>query len=261
MAEVRQRKGASKEPKMTKPVQSEEPEEPLPKKPTANERVRTEDDVNVPLEVGRWIVFLVIAFCGLSWLATQGESFVFNSKNLARWTKLEWWKSHFKEDQLFTLEELAQYDGSQDDTPIYLSINGTVYDVSANRRTYGPGGSYHWFAGVDASRGFVTGCFSTHRTLNMKGAEIMFMPIDDPETDAQFDPEELANMREKELEGAQKKVYDALKHWADFFAKSEKYFRVGTLVMPEGWQDEEPPEMCDVALKGRKKRKLLKKED
>lgn len=159
-----------------------------------------------------------------------------------------------KEDEQFTLEELAKYTGEPEDMPVYLSINGTVYDVSANRRMYGPGGSYHWFAGVDASRAFVTGCFATHRTLNMQGVQEMFLPLDDPETDSQIKPEELAEMKKRELEDANRKVYDALKHWVDFFASSDKYFKVGKLAIPESW--EEPPKWCDAAVKGRKKRKI-----
>lgn len=43
----------------------------------------------------------------------------------------------------FTLLQLAAYDGADETRPVYLSIGGVVYDVSANRRVYGRGGSYN----------------------------------------------------------------------------------------------------------------------
>jgi predicted heme/steroid binding protein len=49
-----------------------------------------------------------------------------------------------------TPSELARYDGSSEKRPVYVAIDGEVYDVSANRRIYGKGGSYnmmydsHW---------------------------------------------------------------------------------------------------------------------
>ncbi|KAJ7073037.1 cytochrome b5 [Mycena amicta] len=57
-------------------------------------------------------------------------------------------------DDPFTLAQLVEYAGSEDVTrPIYLSIKGTVFDVSRNRAVYGPGASYNIFAGKDASKG------------------------------------------------------------------------------------------------------------
>eukprot|EP00954_Amorphochlora_amoebiformis_P020783 1341805-Amorphochlora_amoeboformis.AAC.1 len=38
----------------------------------------------------------------------------------------------------FTAEELSKYDGKQsDDSPIYLAVDGIVFDVSAGRNYYG----------------------------------------------------------------------------------------------------------------------------
>ncbi|KAH0828030.1 cytochrome b5 [Lanmaoa asiatica] len=53
----------------------------------------------------------------------------------------------------FTLSALAQYDGSDDTKPIYVSIKGDVFDVTRKRDVYGKGGSYNIFAGKDGSRG------------------------------------------------------------------------------------------------------------
>jgi len=55
-------------------------------------------------------------------------------------------------DDPFTLAQLKEFDGADNSKPIYISIKGTVYDVSIKRDTYGPGGSYHIFAGKDPSR-------------------------------------------------------------------------------------------------------------
>jgi len=53
----------------------------------------------------------------------------------------------------YTLEELRRYDGSDPSLPVYVSIKGTVFDVSPKRNVYGPpDGSYRVFAGKDASK-------------------------------------------------------------------------------------------------------------
>ncbi|MBW0534455.1 hypothetical protein O181_074170 [Austropuccinia psidii MF-1] len=56
-------------------------------------------------------------------------------------------------DDPITIEELSRFDGSDPSKPIYVAIKGIVFDVSAKREVYGPGGSYHVFAGKDGSKG------------------------------------------------------------------------------------------------------------
>jgi len=73
--------------------------------------------------------------------------------------------------KVFSLEELARFNGTDASLPIYLSITGLVFDVTHGSRFYGPGKTYAVFAGRDASRAFVTGCFSdpAHLTLDLRG--------------------------------------------------------------------------------------------
>ncbi|KAF9943112.1 hypothetical protein BGZ67_006480 [Mortierella alpina] len=54
--------------------------------------------------------------------------------------------------RIFTSEELTGHDGTEENSTIYVAIKGTVFDVTAKRAMYGPGGGYHCFAGKDASK-------------------------------------------------------------------------------------------------------------
>ncbi|KAJ7089996.1 progesterone binding protein [Mycena epipterygia] len=56
-------------------------------------------------------------------------------------------------DDPFTLAQLKEFDGSDPSKPIYVSIKGTVFDVSAKADVYGAGRSYNIFAGKDGSKG------------------------------------------------------------------------------------------------------------
>jgi hypothetical protein len=55
--------------------------------------------------------------------------------------------------------------------------SGDVYDVSANRRMYGPGGGYGFFSGRDAARAFVTGCFKEDLTHDVRGLDPTQMEV------------------------------------------------------------------------------------
>ncbi|KAJ7131841.1 progesterone binding protein [Mycena crocata] len=56
-------------------------------------------------------------------------------------------------DDPFTLAQLKEFDGSNPSKPIYVSIKGTVFDVSHKTDSYGRGASYNIFAGKDGSKG------------------------------------------------------------------------------------------------------------
>lgn len=51
----------------------------------------------------------------------------------------------------FTIQQLREFNG-EDDKPIYVGLVGDVYDVTQARNYYGPGATYHLFAGRDSSR-------------------------------------------------------------------------------------------------------------
>lgn len=157
--------------------------------------------------------------------------------------------------QEFTDADLKKYDGSNPDLPIYLAINGTIYDVSLGRKHYGPGGSYHFFAGADASRAFVTNCFKEDITPDMRGVEEMFMPLDDPEVDSLYTKGQLKALKAQERKKAKEQVHANLKHWVDFFEGSSKYTKVGRVKREKGWETKgEKPKLCERAGENRKRR-------
>eukprot|EP00455_Lapot_gusevi_P056771 TRINITY_DN9515_c0_g1_i2.p1 TRINITY_DN9515_c0_g1~~TRINITY_DN9515_c0_g1_i2.p1 ORF type:complete len:202 (+),score=68.09 TRINITY_DN9515_c0_g1_i2:49-654(+) len=55
-----------------------------------------------------------------------------------------------------TLAQLRAYNGVKSeqnpDAKIYICVNGKIYDMTSAPDYYGPGGSYHVFAGHDATR-------------------------------------------------------------------------------------------------------------
>lgn len=181
-----------------------------------------------------------------------------------------------------TDEELKAYDGTDPSKPIYLALNGTIYDVSISPATYGPGGSYHFFAGRDAARAFLTGCFDTDSVPDLRGVEQMYMPLEPwekpPPADASDDEKQkhaalekrarekrktmskgdLKNRSAQELRKARQSVREGLEHWHQLFRgdKGKAYRKVGEVKREEGWLAKLPKRtLCDSAEKGRPVRK------
>ncbi|KAL8865980.1 MAG: hypothetical protein Q9174_006574 [Haloplaca sp. 1 TL-2023] len=103
----------------------------------------------------------------------------------------------------FTPPELKPYNG-ENNMPVYLAVNGKVFDVSSGRNFYGPGGPYENFAGRDASRGLACGSFDEDMlTKDLDG------PLDD-------------------LKGLGDEEWEAMRGWEERF--SEKCLVVGKLV-------------------------------
>ncbi|RFU81317.1 cytochrome b5-like heme steroid binding domain-containing [Trichoderma arundinaceum] len=211
-------------------------------------KVRDEDAYSPWVDVLRVITFLFFASCGLSYWISNGESFFWGMKNKP---------NYMRQGPIYlTPEQLAAYDGKDPTKPVYVALNGTIFDVSVGRHIYGPGGSYNYFAGCDAARAFVTGCFAEDRTPDMRGVEDMFLPLDDPEIDAQYTAAELKELKAKELAVAQRQAHDALKHWVSFFGNSQKYHKVGYVKREKNWLEKQPRrKLCAAAQQGRTKRK------
>lgn len=213
------------------------------------------------LDVVRIVLTLLVGSAALSYYITSGESFL--------WNYSPWFlnpvalQSYFRGPIRLTPAELALYNGSSPELPIYLSINRTIFDVSASPHTYGPGGSYHVFAGRDATRAFITGCFADDTTSDLRGAEEVYMFLDDPE-----DPEEqkLSSgekkvRAERERREARKKVQKEVEKWVNFYRNNKRYTEVGMLVGMPDVVEGEPPKLCGSAQKGRPKRRKRKNED
>ena len=166
---------------------------------------------------------------------------------------------YFQGPVLLTDAELALYNGTDPNLSVYLALNGTIYDVSAGRRIYGPGGSYNVFAGKDAARGFITGCFAEDSTPDLRGAEWTYVPVDVPDFDEMNGVKvqgEQKKHREQELRKARRKVQQTLEGWAMMFRGEggKDYFEVGRVVREEGWLEKLPKrKLCAPAEKGRPK--------
>ncbi|KAI8932817.1 hypothetical protein NX059_010303 [Plenodomus lindquistii] len=221
------------------------------------------------LDVLRILGGILLLSSGLSYLSTSGSSMTWGYNPW--WTRAREWKKLVTPQISLTDAELASYNGADPKKPIYLALNGTIYDVSSSPQTYGPGGSYHVFAGKDAARAFITGCFAEDSVPDLRGAEYTFMPIDPEEKDtATPEDKEKARHRKKltsaerknrhaqELRHARKQVRDALENWHRLFRgdKGKPYFKVGEVRREEGWLDNVPRrELCEQARKGRPVRK------
>lgn len=217
------------------------------------------------LDVLRVLGGLLLLNFALSWYIT-GESVLWGWRPW--FSRVDGVRAWMRGPVLLTDDQLSAYDGSDPSKPIYLALNGTIYDVSAGRHFYGPGGGYHFFAGRDAARAFVTGCFDEDLTPDLRGVEDMYIPTTEPEdeeVDSKLTPAELKNRSAKERRDARKKVRDVIEGWARVFGgeTGKEYLAVGRVVREEDWLEKLPRrELCKKAAelrpKGRNKKKKNK---
>ena len=132
------------------------------------------NDKGPPKEVGAtgWLLAIFVSTILLapglailtSWYLHGNLTYNYNNQ----YTNIGAWKQMFKTPLNLTEAELATYDGSNG-RPIFIAVNGSVYDVSASPELYGPGGSYSFFTGKDGARAYITGCFATDLTHDLRG--------------------------------------------------------------------------------------------
>ncbi|KAI9044022.1 putative heme/steroid binding domain protein [Aspergillus affinis] len=209
------------------------------------------------LDILRLVLTLAVASCGLSYYMTSSESLLWGYRPW--YTRVPVLMRYLQGPLYLTPAQLAPHDGSDPSIPIYLAVNGSIFDVSANPMIYGPGGHYNIFAGRDATRAFVTGCFQDDLTADMTGVEDMFIPIEnDPEEEKTLSSGEKKTRREQDLRMARNQVHKQVQHWENFFRNHKKYFEVGKVV---GLEDlpKETRELCEQAKQQRPKRKNLNK--
>lgn len=138
--------------------------------------------------------------------------------------------------------------------------------MSANPYTYGPGGAYSFFAGRDATRAFVTGCFKEDLTSDLRGVEEMYIPVEDNTEDQEeikMTSGQKKIRREKERREARESVKRQVAHWENFFGNHRKYFEVGKIVGGSEVKEADGSkkiELCESARKNRPKRSKLKEQ-
>ncbi|EEQ89627.1 heme/steroid binding domain-containing protein [Blastomyces dermatitidis ER-3] len=210
-----------------------------------------------PLDILRVIFLLFLTSSALSYYVTTDSVLWGYKLKILRWPVL---KSYLRGPILLTPAQLALYNGTDPSLPIYIAINRTIFDVSANPRIYGKGGGYNTLAGVDATRAYVTGCFAEDRTPDLRGVELMYIPVEDDDGGAAERAMSAAAKkvrREREWREARESVRKQVEHWREFFANHEKYFEVGRVVGVEGLMGGPERELCEAARKSRPLRSQL----
>ncbi|KAL4915497.1 cytochrome b5-like heme/steroid binding domain-containing protein [Aspergillus aurantiobrunneus] len=247
MSELRQRPVVSKDTSKPSPSSSRNEARPSPR------------GIGISiLDILRVLLTLVVVSCGLSYYLTDSQSLLWGYKPwFTNWPQLV---QYIKGPVNLTPTQLSVYDGTDPTLPIYVAVNGTIFDVSANPGMYGPGGGYHFFAGRDATRAFVTGCFAEDLTDDITGVEEMFVPIDEPEDVEKLSSGERKKRREQDLRLARRRVEKQIGHWVGFFGNHKKYFEVGRVVkgVEDGEKREGKRELCEAARKQRPKREKVK---
>ncbi|KAJ5925867.1 hypothetical protein N7454_007377 [Penicillium verhagenii] len=189
----------------------------------------TEEDRGISvLDIVRVLATVVLATFGISYYITNGESMLFGSRPwFTRWPVV---KQFINGPVSLTPAQLSLYDGSDESRPIYLAVNGSIFDVSAN-----------------------PGCFKDDLTPDLSGVEEMFLPVEDVEHETLTSAEKKVR-REREMRHAKAEIAKTVARWEGFFGNSKKYFRAGKVVGAKADPEDGKRVLCGAAQNQRPKR-------
>jgi len=106
-----------------------------------------------------WFLGISPSNSGASSASYAGTQKTVEATSSAAWTGEGWAPAQRSEKmRLYTVSEIARYDGSDSTKPILLAVKGRVYDVTKGKQHYQPGGSYHYLAAKDCTLGLCTSC-------------------------------------------------------------------------------------------------------
>ncbi|KAJ6183674.1 hypothetical protein N7519_004975 [Penicillium mononematosum] len=253
MSELRQR------PTATSKSSNGPDKEPTPRQHTINDETDQDHGISL-LDIIRVIVTLLIACGGLSYYMTSSESVLWGYRPwYTRWPVVKQWvvcetrrstrPCYPDTKPTFPLQWHRHQPpplrrGERD----HLRCLGKPYDLRTGREL-------QLLRGRDATRAFVTGCFKEDLTNDLRGVEVMFLPVEDVEEEGVTSAQRKIR-REKELRAARARVEETVKRWTGFFANHAKYFEAGR-VIEDGGVHGEPWPLCESAQKQRPKRSAM----
>ncbi|ODQ79511.1 hypothetical protein BABINDRAFT_37264 [Babjeviella inositovora NRRL Y-12698] len=167
------------------------------------------------LDVVRIVGGLLLANAFFSWWFTSTPTWGYEGRLTdPRYLQFQIFGSYLN----LTMDELSYFDGSDPTKPIYVGINGKLYDVTVSRSVYGPRGSYSAFAGKDAARAFSSGCFrkKDELTYDLRGLDL-------------------------------DEALEDIRGWQDFYANHRRYWFVGHVQHDPLVGD--PPTLCETKVK------------
>lgn len=131
---------------------------------------RDRDSFNV-LDVVRIVGGLLLMNAFFSWWFTSTSTWGYDGK----WINTGYLQFRLTNGYVnLTQDELSKYNGVNPKLPIYVGVNGSVYDVSASPSIYGPSGMYAKLSGKDCARIYITGCFGKEDeyTHDLRGLDV-----------------------------------------------------------------------------------------
>ena len=113
-----------------------------------------------------YLVILLVVYLGHSWMNSSAPPAPVQEEE----------EEEPEPPRNFTKNQLSNFDGTKDekldeDKPVYLSVNGIVFDVTTGKDFYGPGGPYENFAGHECGVALAKMSFDTAHLDDLEGCK------------------------------------------------------------------------------------------